>query len=425
MAVSFDRDRIRAFGQFVWRRFRDDKCFETAGALSYTTLFALVPLTAAVFGILSALPAFQGLTGRLQQFVFENFVPAAGAAVQHYLLQFAGNASKLTGLGIAVFLLSALAMMASIEERFNRIWRVSGRRATVSRFLMYWAALTLGPILVVTGLTLTSYLTALPLLGHITGHVAFLPFWGVLPFMVTWVGLFAMYMLVPNRRVPVKYAALGAVLAALLFSFARWAFATYVRNVPSYEQIYGQLAVIPIFLLWIYLSWIIILLGASITASLSAFEYRPNTARLPEGCEFLGLLHLLKHLVSMQRKGAGMGEEAMLHCEPFMTPDLLQRYLGDLRREQLIRAAEGGNWMMVRHPGTVSLADLYEAGNYRLPLRAHTAAPSPLAGLPEPLIRQIDELARQVQGGLDHSLEESFVGEDGLTGPVRATPSCP
>src|SRR5699024_5624445 len=109
---------------------------------------------------------------------------------------------------------------------------------------------------------------------------------GVVPFLVTLLGLFAMYMLVPNRRVPWRHGALGALLSALLFEFAKWAFASYVRSVPSYQQIYGQLAVIPIFLVWVYLSWAIVLLGASITASLSAFEYRPTDWRLPAGVCF-------------------------------------------------------------------------------------------------------------------------------------------
>lgn len=424
MALQFDRDRMRAFGWFVWRRFVDDKCFETAGALSYTTLFALVPLTAAVFGILTALPAFDDLSIRLQHFVFSNFVPAAGRAVQHYLLQFAGNASKLTTIGIVVFLLSALAMMANIEERFNRIWRVAVRRSPVSRFLMYWAALTLGPLLVVAGLTLTSYVTALPLLGHVGSHwVVHRYLWGVLPFVVTLVGLFAMYVLVPNRQVPWRYAGIGALLAALLFAFAKWAFATYVRSVPSYQQIYGQLAVIPIFLVWVYLSWVIVLLGASITASLSAFEYRPRQCHLPDGCEFLGLMHLLKHLAEAQRRGQGMSEEALLHCEPFMTDDLLQRYLGDLQREKLVRCAQDDTWVVVRDLDQALLADLYTTGKYHLPFD-EAARNMMRRDLPPVLSEALTGLAHNLYAGLEKPLGPMFqlrqdASSPGAPAPIR------
>src|SRR5699024_10021492 len=131
--------------------------------------------------------------------------------------------------------------------------------------------------------------------------------------------------------------------------FAKWAFTAYVSNVPSYQEIYGQLAVIPIFLIWVYLSWAIVLLGASVTASISAFEYRPHAWRLPDGTEFLGLMHLLKHLVAAQHQGRGMSGDALLHCERFMTDDLLRRYLDDLQRERLVRRDDEERWVMVRN----------------------------------------------------------------------------
>ncbi len=423
MALKIDRDRARAFGWFVWRRFVDDKCFETAGALSFTTLFAVVPLTAAVLGILTALPGFEGMSERLQQFVFSNFVPAAGRAVQHYLIQFASNASRLTTLGIIIFLLSSLTMMFSIEERFNRIWRVTTRRPPVSRFLMYWAALTLGPLLVVAGLTLTSYLTALPLLGHVGDHWRIVRrLWGVLPFAVTLVGLFALYMLVPNHRVSWRHAAIGGLLSALLFAFAKWAFTTYVRSVPSYQQIYGQLAVIPIFLIWIYLSWAIVLLGASVTASLSAFEYRPRDWNLPSGCEFLGLMYLLKHLVRMQQQGRGMSEEALLHCERFMTDDLLQRYLRDLQHEKLVQRAEDDRWMVVRNLDNVTLGALYEAGRYRVPLDPEVLD-SLVGDLPSPLARVLKNLSTDMHAGMDCSLGELFLSTESAPTHLEASRS--
>jgi membrane protein len=408
MPRRFDRDRSIAFARFVWQRFLDDKCFETAGALSYTTLFALVPLTVAVFSILAALPMFSGWTTEVTNFLFRNFVPAAGEAVQKYVLQFAGNASKLTGIGIVILLLSALLMMSSIEERFNRIWRVQTKRGTVSRFMMYWAALTLGPVLVVAGLTLTSYLTALPLLGSVGEGVELKRhLLGVLPFVVSVLGLFAMYFLVPNRKVPVRYAAIGAVLAAVLFEIAKWAFATYVSSVPSYRQIYGALAVVPIFLVWVYLSWVIVLLGASITASASAFDYRPKEDRLPGDAEFLGLMHLLKHFVAAQREGRMLGEDDLRECERFVSDDLLQRYLGDLHAAGLIQRTEDDDWVMVHSLDTATLMEIYESGRYRLPLD-ETVLEQFSQGLPAPLRAHLGELARTLRGSLGTHLSDLF-----------------
>ena len=431
MFRRFDRDRLIAFARFVWQRFVDDKCFETAGALSYTTLFALVPLTVSVFSILAALPVFTEWREVLTNFVFRNFVPAAGDAVQKYVLEFAGNASKLTGIGIFVLLLSALMMMSSIEERFNRIWRVQTRRSTISRFMMYWAALTLGPILIVAGLTMTSYIAALPLLGQVgqgmdlKRHVL-----EMLPFLVSVLGLYAIYVLVPNRRVSKSAAAIGALLAALLFELAKWAFATYVRSVPSYREIYGALAVVPIFLVWIYLSWAIVLLGASITASMGAFDYRPRGDRLPEGAEFLGLMHLLEHFVAAQRRGTALDERGLLARDSFISDDLLQRYLGDLHAAGLIQRTENDTWVMVRSLDTATLMEIYESGRYRLPLDVAVLEPF-CEGLPGPLRVRLDELARMLRGELGTHLSELFRTPDAEadsgsgTGPVAATTDTP
>ena len=232
----------------------------------------------------------------------------------------------------------------------------------------------------------------------------------MLPFLVTLIGLFAMYMLVPNRRVPWQYGAIGALLSALLFEFAKWAFAAYIRSVPSYQAIYGQLAVIPIFLVWVYLSWVIVLLGASITASLSAFEYRPSDCDLPAGGEFLGLMHLLKHLVRMQQQGRGMREEALLHCERFMTDDLLQRYLEDLEQIKLIRRTEDDMWVMVRNLDAVTLATLYEQGRYRLPLDS-TMLEALHQGLPRALVDVLEQLAEGLRAGMDWSLGHVYLSD--------------
>src|SRR6185312_14454171 len=292
MALRFNRERTSNFSRFIWQRFVDDKCFETAGALSYTTLVSLVPLIVAVFAMFSVFPVFQPARDTLITFVFNNFVPAAGEAVRNTMLGFAANASKLTGISILVMLFSALSMMISIEDRLNRIWRVRQPRGWGPRLLLYWAAITLGPILVMGGIALTSYVTAMPLLQAATGQLVSVGqrLLGLLPFVVTFVTLWLMYLLIPNCRVSRRNAAIGALLGALLFEIARWGFARFVQHAQTYQDIYGALAVIPIVLLWIYLSWIIVILGASIAASVTAFDYQPPAEMLPEGSEFLGLL---------------------------------------------------------------------------------------------------------------------------------------
>ncbi|KAB2900901.1 MAG: virulence factor BrkB family protein [Dokdonella sp.] len=400
-----DRERVLAFLRFTWKRFVEDGCMQTAGALAYTTVFALVPLTAAGLGILAAFPGFADWRGRLTAWVFENFVPAAGSTVQGYITEFADNASKATVVGVLVLLVSAIALMMSIEDAFNRIWRVSSSRSAAARFLVYWAALTAGPLLMVAALAVSSYLFALPFIDaaqaqySIKAHVL-----SALPWLIVFTALIAAYVVIPNRSVRLRYALVGALIAALLFEGAKRGFALYATQYASYQQIYGALAIVPIFILWIYLSWLIVLLGASITASLGAFEYRPRAQRLPPGQEFAGLLRVLAHLAQAQRAGRGLHRDALLRSEPFLTDDLLQRYLGDLQRCGVIRRSEVGEWVVARDLGTVSLAELYEEGRYRLPLRAE----DPNALVAGPATPLLDALGLHAHAALQVSLAELF-----------------
>jgi membrane protein len=391
------RDRLRAFLRFLWQRFLDDKCFETAGALSFTTLFAIVPMLAAVIAIVSAFPAFAELRDSVTRFIFRSFVPAAGETVQGYLLQFADNASRLTAVGVIVLLVSVVMMMASIEDRFNRIWRVTARRKGSARLLLYWTALTLGPILVAAGLGASSWVYAQPLWRGVASQgVAGFNLWSLAPFLISWLGLTVLYQVVPNCRVRWRDAVLGALVAAVLFEFARKGFALYVRGVANYREVYGALAAIPIFLIWVYLSWVIVLLGAILAAALHAFEYRPEAELLPRGCEFVGLLRVAQHFAEAQRTGAVLDEADLTARERFLTADLLQRYLDDLQRARVIRQVDDGGWVMARDPDSVAVGDLFRAGEYRLPgdASAMQRAAIDLAPRAREVLRRAEEALR-------------------------------
>jgi membrane protein len=368
LRLILHRERLRAFLRFLWQRFLDDKCFETAGALSFTTLFAIVPMLAAVIAIVSVFPAFAELRDSVTRFIFRSFVPTAGETVQGYLLQFADNASRLTAVGVVVLLASVLMMMASIENRFDRIWRVPARRKGSARLLLYWTALTLGPILVAAGLGASSWVYAQPLWQGVASHgVGGFHLWMLAPFLISWLGLTVLYQVVPNCRVRWRDAVIGALVAAVLFEFARKGFALYVRSVANYREVYGALAAIPIFLIWVYLSWVIVLLGAILAAALHAFEYRREDELLPPGCEFVGLLRVAQHFAEAQRTGAALDEEDLAGRDRFLTADQLQRYLDDLQRARVIRRIDDGGWVMARDPDSVNVGDLFRAGAYRLP----------------------------------------------------------
>ncbi|MEW9571321.1 YihY family inner membrane protein [Rhodanobacter sp. Si-c] len=412
MKLRIDRDRTQSFGRFLWQRFVDDKCFETAGALSYTTLVSLVPLMVAALAMFAAFPVFAQSRDLLLDFVFRNFVPAAGHHIQDALQGFAGNASQLTGLSILLMLFSAISMMVSIEDRLNRIWRVQRSRSWPARLLLYWAALTLGPVLVGGGIAISSYFSAQPLLQGASApaptgegmHVL-----RVVPFLATFVTLWLMYTLVPNRRVSRRDATVGALVAAILFEFARWGFRLFVHGAHTYQQIYGKaLAAIPIFLVWIYLSWIIVILGASIAASISAYEYRSPDEALPEDAEFLGLMMVLKHFVDAQRSGENVDPASICASEPRLRNALVAVYFDDLVRAGLIQRSDSGGWLLSRSLDSADLLRVYRHSSYRLPLRPGQEAAALNLELPRELLAMLEETAGALRSNLGMPLDRAF-----------------
>jgi membrane protein len=269
----FNRHRIGVFARFTVRRFLDEHCLQTAGALAFTSLFALVPLITVVLSILAAFPVFAQWRDKISGFIFANFLPASGDVVQTYFTQFADNASKATAIGILVLVFSAVSLMLSIEDAFNRIWRVTVARKAAARFAMYWTVLTLGPLLLVAMLATSSYVFALPLLEQADAFKAYLLGW--LPLLIQWFVLTVAYTLIPNCKVRMRHAVIGAVMTALTFEAAKQGFGAYVAR-ASYQEIYGALSIVPVFIFWIYLSWIFVLLGASLTASIQAFDYNAH-----------------------------------------------------------------------------------------------------------------------------------------------------
>lgn len=365
--LRLDRERLRSFAHFLWVRFWDDRCFETAGALAYTTLFALVPLSMVVFGILSAFPVFDRWSTELIGFVFANFVPSSAEVVEANLRKFAESAKDLTVTGVSALLASLLVTMWSIESTFNRIWRVPTVRPKLTRFLMYWALLTLGTLVAVGSLALTSYVFTLPALSGVE-EMGWTDRWlTFLPNLVELAMFTFAYWLIPHRSVPFRFAIAGGAFATLLFEIAKHAFAAYLLSVPTYEKLYGAIAAVPIFLIWIYVSWVVVLLGASLASSLSAFRYQPRALRLPPGTELYGYLRLLGRLNHARRKGQGMHLLEIQTCEPMLTDDLLQRMLSGLCELNIVRRAEGGAWLLSRDLDAVTLAELHEGLLLRVP----------------------------------------------------------
>lgn len=365
----FDPHWLRAFGEHLWKHYREDRCFQAAAVLSYTTLLALVPLLAVMLGVISAFPVFDRWADELQDFVFANFVPAAGDVVQEFIEQFVARTGELTWAGTVFLVVTAILLMATIEKSLNRIWRVETPRRRGSRLVMFWAVLTLGPMLMGASLALTSYLAAFAKSGGAVVHGWMQGlFLDLAPFVVAFAAFALIFIIVPNRRVLWRHALTGALISAVMFEVAKQGFVWYVANFPTYERLYGALATVPLFLVWIYLSWIVILLGASVAAALTTFKYQRAPWRWNPRHELLLALRLLGHFWQAQRRGESLSSTDLLAREPAATDAQLQRLLSALHKASLLRVDGNGDWFLAADLDDVTLADLYQSAPFVLPL---------------------------------------------------------
>ncbi|MDV6316655.1 virulence factor BrkB family protein [Idiomarina sp. HP20-50] len=261
---------LKYFGQ----RFNSDNTNITAGHLTYVSMLSLVPLLVVMFTVFSAFPMFNELKENLEQALFANLLPTSGEQLEQYLNEFVTNASKMTTIGVGFLFIVAIMLMSAIDKALNSIWRDSSRRHWLVSFAVYWMLLTLGPVLIGSGLAATSYLISLSQFAdaYVSGVQSFL-FWFV-PIVTSFVFFVLMYQLVPNRQVKFRYAAFGAAIAAVLFELSKQLFSLYITFFPTYQAIYGALATIPILIVWIYLSWLIVLIGAVLTVSLEEYQLR-------------------------------------------------------------------------------------------------------------------------------------------------------
>jgi membrane protein len=254
------------FVRAVALRFLDDRGMRVSGALAFSSVLAIVPLMAVGFAMLSMFPKFDTMMGSVQTFIYNNFAPAVGDAAIRYMEEFAANAGKLTAWGLVFLFVTALMLISTIEDAFNDIWRVRTSRRWKQRLMSYWAIVTLGPLLLGVSLSVTAYVVSVSF-GQ-TGAVSTL-FLRLVPIVFEFVMFVVLYIMVPNCVVRLRHAAVGALTATIMFEFAKLWFGNFVGSSSTYREIYGAVAVLPVFLIWIQLSWVITLLGAEVAAAMS------------------------------------------------------------------------------------------------------------------------------------------------------------
>jgi membrane protein len=346
--------------QYLFSRFNADRCSENSAALTYMSLFALVPLLTVVYTMASAIPAFQGLEVQVQAFMFENLMPDTNSEIRGYLDEFSQQAKNLTGPGIVFLVVTAVLMLRNIEKAFNQIWRASENRSPVSSFMLYWAVLSLSPVTIGLALALSTYLSSF---AHVLedydviGMQAFLL--KIAPLALSTAGFSLIYVAVPNCRVPFKHCLVGGFIAAGAFHIARSVFTDLVVG-SNYTFIYGAFAAVPLFLLWIYLSWNIVLMGGILVHSMSAYQNEEQSNR-PLVLKALDVLYLLWQ---RQETGQALGEMELLSRKHDITrgldSDSWQRLRTIFLAKKLIAENDRGQYLLSRDLHSVSLSQLKE-----------------------------------------------------------------
>jgi membrane protein len=299
------RQLLADLSRFPWRstaltlreRFREDRLGLSASSLTFTTTIALVPFFTVALAVFTAFPMFGKLQASLQTWLVQSLVPDAIARqVLGYLTQFAGKASRLGVAGLVALLVTALALVLTIDRTLNGIWRVRRPRPFSQRVLVYWAVMTLGPLFLAASLSITSYLLSASrgLVGSLPGGVAFIL--DLVEFVLLAAGLTALYRYVPNTPVRGAHALAGGIFAALGIELAKRLLAWYIKLVPTYSAVYGAFATLPILLVWIYMAWAIVLLGAVVAAYLPSLLAGARRRASAHGWQFQLALEVLQHL---------------------------------------------------------------------------------------------------------------------------------
>ena len=359
------------FSRYAVKQFYEQRGLQNASSLAYTTLLSLVPLITVMFSFLKGMPVFANMGESIREFAFDNFAPAFGESVQIYIQDFADKAGDLTTTGIILLIIIALMLIATIDNTFNHIWHIKKRRKATARFLVYWAILTLGPVLVGAGLFITSYLFSLSVILDIDESFGFRQqVFPLLPFITTGIAFTLLYLLVPNCYVSRRHAIIGGTISAALFELAKYGFGAYVKTFSAYQAIYGAIAVIPIFLIWIYISWVIVILGAHITFCLSSFRYvAERSGRKDVEWHFLDVCRVISVLWMAQKEGGSLSIPELRKHLPRIPFYQINEILETLESQHWVYRESGGSWLLSRDISGQTLLDIYRVVPNRMPLQ--------------------------------------------------------
>jgi len=362
--------RLLEFFLALVRRLYEDRGLQTAGSLTYTTLLALVPLITVALSLSSAFPAFDQAIDALGRFVAGQLLPEGSARVTREFGAFAESAARVTTVGLVFLAFVALMVMLTIDAVLNRIFRVQRRRPLGQRLIVYWAVLTLGPVLIGTSLSITSFLVGSSLGMLDLGEFAKTAL-GLLPFLFTCAALTMLYLVVPFRRIELRHALAGGIVAGVIFEIAKRGFALFVANFPTYTLVYGAFAAFPIFLIWLYLSWVVVLFGATLTAMLPAWRAEHALRTDAPGRELFDALAVLRVLA---RAHGALGVSPIA-AQAGLTPERCERVLERCATLGWTARTEKESWLLARDAGAIRVADV--VGAFAIDAAALRAQASP------------------------------------------------
>jgi membrane protein len=414
-----------SFVRYLAVRFWNDKCFSASASLSYTTLLSLVPLAAIGFAILTAFPVFDQIRADIQTFVLSNFLPQNVEAIREQFDRFLRNTRELTALGTVALAVTAVILLDTVDTYYNRIWRESEVRPLLQRILMYWTILTLTPLLVGGSVALSTLLftrAELATIGAGSGVTRVLLGW--LPTLLLLGAVALSYFVIPYRRIVLGHALLGAVVAALLYDVLKWGFTLYFRLFPSYQALYGAVAVIPLLLVWLYLVWCAVLLGAEIAAALPEWLL---TRRLGQRSHARPTVHLTAALSLLHGLYLGSKDGLPIETEA-LTANIseeagsAERVLETLHQAHMIARSNEDSWVLSRDPSDLTVDEVAHALGIKLEPGLGDAAQIP-AWLAR-LDRLIGEADAEMRATLGLSLRALFEDTPPVgTGTKATTPA--
>ncbi len=338
----------------MWNQFLEHDCLNVAGALTYTTLFAVVPIMTVTFTFFSLIPEYASIGQQVQNFIFENFVPGSSDVVQEKLVEFADRAQNLTFIGFVFLFGASFMLLVSIEKSFNKIWHVAEPRRGVQRFLVYWGVLSLGPASLIIGLLSSIYVVSMPLVTEIDVIGVVETLLRFLPVLLSIAAFTVLYYAVPNCHVPFKHALAGGVVTMLVFQAAFGIFAQVSRNF-MYDALYGAFAAVPVFLLWLYLVWVIVLCGAILVRCLALprdddVEGEPLVVKATRVLRLLHEAHLEGRSITDKEINANVVLNRTEH----------EKVFGVFQEYKLLMQTEDERWILGRNLKAVTLWDLYQ-----------------------------------------------------------------